>query len=288
MTRYIAAYDTEMSGVRKPRPDVPSCLEACRRIVEVHRRHGMPATFFVVGKVLEETPEEFHRLLDDPLFEVASHSWSHRVLMDHPLCGPAPAPDEIREEIQRGVESVERVFGRRCRGFRPACGDTPGLRGAPELLGLLDRAGVRYVSSMLWGEDFSLPAPVSQTFAYAAEGYPALREIPAHGWHENLLKGSNRVFGTGARRAILFPAPFPEAVPPGYVATPEEEFRYNNRFFIDRALAEGSGHVSLIWHPWSLALFDPGMRMLELTFRYVRERGLEPCTFGNFDERLRT
>jgi hypothetical protein len=28
--------------------------------------------------------------------------------------------------------------------------------------------------------------------------------------------------------------------------------------------------------------------MLELTFRYVRERGLEPCTFGNFDERLRT
>lgn len=90
MTRYLAAYDAEMSGVCKPRPDVPSCLEACRRIVEVHRRHGMPATFFIVGKVLEETPEEFHRLLDDPLFEVASHSWSHRVLMDHPMCGLAP------------------------------------------------------------------------------------------------------------------------------------------------------------------------------------------------------
>jgi hypothetical protein len=82
MTRSIAAYDTEMSSVSKPRPDVPSCLEACRRIGEVHRRHLIPATFFIVG----------------------------RVLKDHPLCGPAPAPDEIREEIQRGVESVERFF----------------------------------------------------------------------------------------------------------------------------------------------------------------------------------
>jgi peptidoglycan/xylan/chitin deacetylase (PgdA/CDA1 family) len=287
MTCYLAAYDTEMSGARRPRPDVPSCLEACRRIVEVHRRHGMPATFFIVGDVLEETPEEFRRLLDDELFEVASHGWSHRLLRDHPVCGPAASPDEIREEIERGVASVVRVFDRPCRGFRPGCGFSDGLRGAPELLGLLARSGVRYVSSVLWGEDCSLPAPVRQPFTYAEEGHPALREIPACGWHENLLKGSNRVFGQGARRAILFPAPFPEAVPHGYVATPEEEFRYNNRFFIDRALAEGSAHVTLVWHPWSLAFFDPAMRMLELTFRYVRERGLEPCTFGGFDERLR-
>lgn len=287
MTRYLAAYDTEMSGAGRPRPDVPSCLEACRRIVEVHRRHRMPATFFIVGRVLEETPEEFRRLLDDPLFEVASHGWSHRVLKDHPICGPAAGPDDIREEIQRGVESVERVFGRPCRGFRPACGFPDGLRGASEPLGLLAQAGVRYVSSVLWGEDCSLPAPVARPFTYEAEGHPELREIPAHGWHENLLKGSNRVFGMGARRAILFPTPFPEAIPSTFIATPEEEFRYNNRFFIDRALAEGSGHVTLIWHPWSLALFDPGMRMLEMTFRYVRERGLESCTFGEYDRRLR-
>jgi peptidoglycan/xylan/chitin deacetylase (PgdA/CDA1 family) len=247
----------------------------------------MPATFFVVGRVLEETPDEFRRLFDDPLFEVASHGWSHRVLMDHPTCGAAPALDGVREEIERGVESVARIFAHPCRGFRPACGYPNGLRGQPELLGLLSRAGVRYVSSVLWGEDYSLPALVRQTFVYAEEGCPALREIPAHGWHENLLKGNNRIFGQGARRTVLFPAPFPEAVPPRYVATPEEEFRYNNRFFIDRALAERSGHLTLIWHPWSLALFDPDLRMLELTFRYVREQGLEPATFGSFDEQLR-
>jgi len=286
MTRYLAAYDTEMSGVHRPRPDVPSCLEACRRIVEVHRRNAMPATFFIVGKVLEETPDEFRRLLDDPLFEVASHGWSHRVLRDHPVCGPAPAPDEIREEIQRGVESVERVFGRRCRGFRTACGFADGLRGAPEALALLARAGIRYVSSVLWGEDYSLPAPVTQAFAYAAEGYPELREIPAHGWHENLLKGKQPVFGT-APSAPSSSLALPRGGSSRIRRHAGRGVPLQQRFFIDRALAERSGHVSLIWHPWSLALFDPGMRMLELTFRYVRERGLEPCTFGDFDERLR-
>jgi len=42
-TRYIAAYDTEALG----------CLAACRKIVEVHKRLEMPATFFILGKTLD-------------------------------------------------------------------------------------------------------------------------------------------------------------------------------------------------------------------------------------------
>ena len=286
MTRYIAAYDTEMSSLRRPRPDVPSCLDACRRIVEVHRRHGMPATFFIVGRLLEESPEEFRSLLDDPLFEVASHSYSHKLLRDHPVCGPAASMPEIREEILRGKETVERVFPGPCLGLRPGCGFSDGLKGAPELLSIIAEAGFRYVSSQLWGADYSLPAPLNEPFTYSGDGFPALRELPAHGWHENLLKGNNRVFGMGAMRAVLFPCPFPGAVPPGFVTTPEEELRHNNRFFIDLAASGGSSYVSLIWHPWSLALFDPPMRMLEETFRYVREKGLDATTFGQLASSL--
>jgi hypothetical protein len=85
----------------------------------------------------------------------------------------------------------------------------------------------------------------------------------------------------GPARVLLFPPLFPEAVPDDLIATPEEEFVINNRFFIDRALADELTYVSLIWHPWSLYLFDPEMKMLELTFRYVRDRGMEPCTFAD-------
>jgi hypothetical protein len=287
MTRYIAAYDTERSSLDRSRPDVPSCLEACRNIVEVHRRHRMPATFFVVGRVLEESPDEFRRLLEDPLFEVASHTWSHKILRDHPVCGKAAPLPVIREEILKGKEAVERVFGRPCAGLRPGCGFTEGLRGAPEILGIVAEAGFRYVSSVLWGEDYSLPAPIAEHFTYSDDGFPGIRELPAHGWHENLLKGNNHTSGSGAMRAILFPMPFPQAVPPGFVKTPEEEFRYNSGFFLDLAAARRSSYASLIWHPWSLARFDPGMRMLDLTFRRVRELGFEPTTFGELDRSLR-
>jgi len=46
--------------------------------------------------------------------------------------------------------------------------------------------------------------------------------------------------------------------------------------------------VSLIWHPWSLNRFDPEMRMLDMTFRYVRERGLALGTFADLLHDLET
>jgi peptidoglycan/xylan/chitin deacetylase (PgdA/CDA1 family) len=247
----------------------------------------MPATFFIVGKTLEESPSEYRALLDDPLFEVASHSYSHGMLRDHPICGPAGGPEKVLAEVRRGKAVVEDVFGRACNGFRPGCGYTAGLHGMPEVLDAIQEAGYRYVSSLLWGDDYSLPAPLAEPFSYAVDGHPGINEYPASGWHENLLKGNNRVFGQKPIRTVLFPMLFPDAVPPRPITTVEEEMRYNNRYFIEAALAAGSSYVTLIWHPWSLGLFDPPMRMLELTFEMVRARGLQPCTFEEMDRQRR-
>jgi peptidoglycan/xylan/chitin deacetylase (PgdA/CDA1 family) len=272
MTLYIAAYDTES----------PACLGACRRIVEVHRRQQMPATFFITGRMLEARGADYRALLDDPLFEIASHTYSHKPLLDQPFCGPAVSPEEIAEELSRGRRWVERVFERPCLGVRPGCGFEHGLRGAPEVLQAVTAAGFRYVSSMLWGRDYSLPAPLSQPFRYSEDGFPDLWELPAHGWHDNLLKNNNR---WGPRRLSLWPPEMPEAIPPGFVETPEDEFAVN-RVFLDRAAAESLTFVSLIWHPWSLARFDPEMRMLDLTFSHVRALGLRPGAYADLLDRL--
>jgi peptidoglycan/xylan/chitin deacetylase (PgdA/CDA1 family) len=267
MTMYIAAYDAETCA----------CLAACRRIVAVHHRHEMPATFFITGRALETDGHAYRALLDDPLFEIASHTYSHRSLRDHPFCGPAVSPEEIVEEISKGKEWVERVFERPCLGMRPGCGFEEGLRGAPDVLQAVAEVGLRYVSTMLWGPDYSLPAPLSQPVRYSEDGFPDLWELPAHGWQENLLKDNNR---WGPRRLSLWPPEMPEAIPPRFIQTPEEEFRLN-RIFLDRAAADSLTFVSLIWHPWSLARFDPEMRMLELTFRHVRDLGLDACTYAD-------
>ncbi len=190
MTRFIAAYDTEFAG---------ECLSACRSIRDVHAEFDFFATFFIVGKRLEEEGREYRDLLGDvPSFEIASHTYSHRMLRDHPFCGRAP--------------------GKEAR----------------------------------------------------------LRELPGHGWHENLLKGHNLT--DRIQRILAWPPQFPEAIPLGPVATPEEEFAIH-RIFVTRAVELGLPYVSLIWHPWSLQRFDPEMRMLRLLFAFVQESGLESTTY---------
>ena len=117
--RYIAAYDTES----------PRCLRACRKIVEVHKRFEMPATFFVLGKRLKKNPTAYREVLDDPLFEIGSHTYSHKLLRYNPVCGRAAPLAKKREEIFQGKAWVEDVFGRPCLGLRPGCGFDNGLRG---------------------------------------------------------------------------------------------------------------------------------------------------------------
>ncbi len=263
--RYIAAYDTESAA----------CLSACRKIVEVHQRLEMPATFFITGKTLEANAREYRELLTHPLFEVASHTWSHKLLRDHALCGPAASPAEKREEIFRAKELIERVFERPCLGLRPAVGFDNGLKGAHDVLKLIREAGFKYVSSLLWGPDCSMPALLEEPFHYGADGFVDVWELPGHGWHENLLKNHNR---WGSRRLTLWPSPMPEAIPAQFVRTPDDEFAVN-RVFLEKAVQTGKRHVSFIWHPWSLHSFDPEMRMLELTFAHARRLGLHPCSY---------
>lgn len=262
---YIAAYDTES----------PKCLEACRRIVEVHRKHQMPATFFIVGKTLAANAREYRQLLDDPLFEVASHTWSHRMLLDNPFCGPATTAEGVREEIFLGKKAVEDVFQKPCVGVRSGCGFVNGLRGAKHVLGQIAEAGFSYVSTLLWGKDYSLPVPLYQPFTYGEEGFPNIWELPGHGWHENVLKNHN---GWGSRRVALWPAEMPEAIPPTFIKTPEEETAVN-RVFLEKAVRDAVRFVSLIWHPWSLLRFDPQMKMLDQTFEAVKQLGLRPTTY---------
>ena len=267
MTAYIASYDTES----------PRCLGACKKIVEMHRRHNMPATFFITGKTLEANPDEYASRLSDPLFEIASHTYSHKMLRDHPFCGPAASPEQIRTEIFEGKAWVERVFDRPCVGLRPGCCFVDGLRDAPDVLSLVKEAGYRYISSVGWGPDYSLPAPLTQPYAYVADGFPELVELPGHGWHENLLKNNNR---WGPRRITLWPPQMPEAIPTDFVKTPEDEVAVN-RVFLERAASDELRFVSLIWHPWSLHAFDPEMRMLGLTFELVHSMGLRTSTYAS-------
>ena len=269
VTLYVAAYDTEN----------PRCLAGVREIVKQHEAHEMPATFFIVAKVFEENRAEYLALLrDHPLFEIGSHSYTHMVLRETSEYGQVGPVEQFPKEIVESKNVLEDGFGCEVMGFRTPVGSVDGLKQAPEALKLLDAADYRYVSSLAWGPCWTLPALLVAPFPYTEEGYPDLWELPSCGWHENLLKGNNEC---GPRRLGLFPHPMPDSMPTDYVKSADEEFAVNNKPFIDRAMADTMPLVSLIWHPWSLHRFDPEMQMLDMTFRYVREKGLSAGTFSD-------
>jgi polysaccharide deacetylase len=270
MTTYLASYDTE----------APGCLAGVRTIVEMHEKYEMPATFFLVAQTVDDDEAEYVALLKDhPLFEIACHTYTHMVVRDTPRFGKAGPLERFPREIIESKERLEDVFACEIIGFRPPVSAVDGLQNAPDALQHVDQAGYQYVSSLAWGPDWSLPALLNDPLTYADQGYPAIWEIPPCGWHDNLLKGNNKC---GPVRLCLFPSPMPEAVPTDYIETADDEFRVNNKPFLDKACEENRAHVSLIWHPWSLHRFDPEMRMLDLTFAYVRELGLPAATFADF------
>jgi polysaccharide deacetylase family protein (PEP-CTERM system associated) len=81
-----------------------------RMLLETLARHGVKATFFVLGWVAEQCP----RLVKDihaAGHEVASHGYNHRLIYDQ-------TPDEFREDARRTKRILEDLTGSRVMGFR--------------------------------------------------------------------------------------------------------------------------------------------------------------------------
>ncbi|MER7572352.1 polysaccharide deacetylase family protein [Streptomyces sp. NPDC126514] len=87
------------------------------RLLDILEEEQVPATFFLLGKRhIEKYPQLVRRMAAEG-HEVASHTWTHRILTDL-------EPDEIREELERPNEEIERLTGHRPTLMRPPQGRT--------------------------------------------------------------------------------------------------------------------------------------------------------------------
>jgi peptidoglycan/xylan/chitin deacetylase (PgdA/CDA1 family) len=264
-TRYVFAYDLE---------DPELCLEAAPRLVGLHRRYEIPATFFVLGTVLERSGAELRAVFgDDSLFDIASHAYSHRPLKHNRIHGPGVGLEELQSEIWGGMRLVEEVFERPCAGVRSPYGFYLGLRGEKGRLRIIRDSGARYLSSDLRGPADSIPGGLVQAYRYDEEGIPELLELPGHGWHDNVLKG----FYPGPW--LAWPPVLQWGIPDRAPRTPEEEFAVQ-RAWIERASALGLDYVSPVYHPHSVYRSGPECRVIELLMRHVRREGMAAITYG--------
>lgn len=264
MTVFVSAYDLEAEPKRS--------LAAAAAVAAVHRKHDVPATFFVVAQLLEQAGPEYRRILDDPLFDIECHSYSHPLLK--PVQGhPADQSEELLDrEITLACDLIAETFGRRPIGFTTPGGFTDGLRGERIVLRKLWDEGIRFVRSDARGPNETIPAPLTQPYTYEADGFPELWELPPHDWHDNVLTTQ-----TNAGIPAAWPPVLPWGLPPRPPRDSVEWFEVYRKG-VDWAAAHDLVHYMPTCHPWSLWGFDR-CRGLDRLIGYVKGSGLEivPC-----------
>jgi len=283
MSFYVAAYDTEaiypwwklgdrkysaelyQKAVSYEREALQHCLAGVRAVVEVHLRHNAPATFFLVGKLLEHARSELRSILDCPIFDLQCHSYTHANLTEI-------AEDEValKHELVDSKRLIEDTFGRPVIGLTSPGGFARGLLGHKQVLRAIGDAGYRYVRSMGLGPFDTQPAPLTQPFWYERDGFPDLLELGLHAWHDNHL--------TGQPCVTHWPPILPWGNPTGVPTTTVEAYQ---------AYAPGIDYVvqhNLLTyipclHPWSIYRFDPKAGHVELLLQHARKAAtIASCT----------
>jgi peptidoglycan/xylan/chitin deacetylase (PgdA/CDA1 family) len=91
--------------------------ENSARLLDILKEKQVPATFFLLGKRhIEKYPELVERMAAEG-HEVASHTWDHKILTRIP-------PAQIRDELERTDNAIERITGERPTLMRPPQGRT--------------------------------------------------------------------------------------------------------------------------------------------------------------------
>jgi peptidoglycan-N-acetylglucosamine deacetylase len=111
-----------------------------RRVLELLAAHGVRSTWFVPGFTLETYPALCEAIVAAG-HEIGHHGWSHTP--------PASLTVDAEErELARGNAAIERLSGRRARGYRSPSWDL-----SPHTVDLLLAHGFTYDSSLM-GDDY--------------------------------------------------------------------------------------------------------------------------------------
>jgi peptidoglycan-N-acetylglucosamine deacetylase len=87
------------------------------RVLATLARHGAKATFFVVARKAEEHPDVLRAILDGG-HAVGLHSYAHDRLF------ALRRERRVRDDLERGIQALERLTGSRPVLFRPPSGHT--------------------------------------------------------------------------------------------------------------------------------------------------------------------
>lgn len=258
----LVGYDVEAIG-----PD--ETVEFLRKAAELHRELEAPATLFPTGLTLETLADEFRTLATSGVFDVETHTYTHerlKPLLEETGAGsrflPSAPQGVVEASIRRSVAVSDRVLGRASIGLTAPFGAYRGLVDRPDLLAMLQAAGIRFVRSYSRNEHDWQPVTFdAQPFWYALQGHPEILEIPIQGWQDVLWR---------------------------------ETHGWEDLAGYRRTLDESLGTVAsrnLVWsycgHDWGSLRGDPELTLVRYLLEGARRRGIVMATHRDFYDAAR-
>ncbi|MEV7425068.1 polysaccharide deacetylase family protein [Streptomyces sp. NPDC091212] len=104
-------FDADMTADQGPRAasgerfDNPSLIALLRRL-------DVPATVFMTGRWAEEYPTQAKEIGNDPLFEIANHSYSHYAFTADCYGLPVVGEESMASDVQRAFTAFEKAGAR--------------------------------------------------------------------------------------------------------------------------------------------------------------------------------
>jgi polysaccharide deacetylase family protein (PEP-CTERM system associated) len=156
---YFHAEEVQNTSWKDQLASAASRVETQVRVVlGILARHGVKATFFIVGEVAEKHPGLIQEIADSG-HEIGCHSYSHRLIY-------GLTPDEFRTDTERAVKAIT-----------DACGKTPRAYRAPSY---------SITGASMW----ALEILVKCGFTYDSSIYPVVHDrygIPGFGRHAQVI-----------------------------------------------------------------------------------------------------
>lgn len=274
MATFLLGFDTEGARPRDGKADVDrrirESLSALDVITSILDEYQVPATFFILGRLLDYAGDEYaKRLVQRENLDIQSHTNSHRSLKPGGL-----SLEELDDEVKRTNELIRELFGVESIGVRAPGNYCKGLQGHPDRLKTLWDDGVRFLGSDGMGPPKApVPAPFTQPYWYEKEGFPGLLEMPITGFHcTHLLQTISDQ--SWERRAGFPTGEILQELPKDVdeqISVRQKEFRYA----IDEDLIYSPG-----LHPWSIYRFDRKLECLRFLIQMAKDKNVPIRSFS--------
>lgn len=175
------------------------------RATEVHHRYKAPCTLFVLGQVLEKNVRHFQELGDNDMFDIEQHTYSHIRLKtvvqeynDTVKVFKGGTLQEIAEDVRKTSSLLKKYLNVNCLGLTGPYGYYRGLSDEPEVLQILQDAGIRFVRTYARNERDWQPVSLDvQPFWYKPQGFPEILEISGQDWQDCIYRDVHGWENTG-------------------------------------------------------------------------------------------